>query len=344
MPIYAQGDDAVVAVLEAVDATVNGPVRGWIERLGPQGVKWRYELENLPPGTDFETTLAVPQPGQPALLVVTFQTPYAPEGGRYGQALSIDLDSGKVDVVVPLGYPRIQGQRKPDNDDRLHVFGALRLKDGRLAVYGGDDAGPYRWWVGLRGAEGDFLWDAGAPRRGFGEAQDLRETATGLEVLVNAIAYTVDFRDRHLLIRLGRTGHILGVEDLGSLGASEMAFVGADRMMVAAEEDGDYVVRLRGPGKAVLELGRLPRETHFDSQAGPYLVFVSLGGTRWFLPVDESAPPLFPDGIEGPPVDGRYVIDANGRPVQYALQQKCLEERDQGECRRLELTLARIEF
>lgn len=343
LPIYAQGDDAVVAVTEALDDSVVPPVRAWIARLGPQGVVWRYDLEDVPPGTELESAFSPPAPGRPALLVLTFQTPRAPQGGHYGQALSIDLASGKVDPVVVLDYPRVPAHGRPDEDDRLHVFGALRLYDGRIAVYGGDDAGPYRWWVGLRGADGTFLWDAGAPRRGYGEAQDMRETATGLEVLVNAIAYTADYRDRHLLVRLSRTGRIMSIDDLGSLGASEIAFVGADRLMVAVEEGDDYVVRLRGPGSATRQLARLPRESHFDSQAGRFLVFVGLDGRRWFLDVD-GQPQGADDGIDAPPVDGRYVVDARGRPAQYVLQQKCLDEPSPGQCRRLELSLVRLDF
>jgi hypothetical protein len=166
VPIFIQDDEAVVAVSEALDASARPPMRAWIERIGAGGVRWRYELDHLPPATFIETAPSPVAADGRTLLAVTFQTLKAPPGGEYGRLLSIDLATGAVDRVVPLRYPRIAAHGKPDDEDRLHVFGALRLQDGRIAIYGGDDVGPYRWWLGLRGADGAFLWDAGAPRRG----------------------------------------------------------------------------------------------------------------------------------------------------------------------------------
>jgi hypothetical protein len=170
-----------------------------------------------------------------------------------------------------------------------------------------------------------------------------REVPGGIELLIQAIAYTPDYRDRHLLVRLDRSGRIVSITDLMPLSGHEAALVDADKLLLVTPADDQRSVVLRDGSGKTRELARFSAGTSLVDQVGPWLVFVDMTSRHWFMSADgrRLGPP---EGIDGPPVEGRYALDANGRPAKYILQQKCTDEPAQGECRRLELSLTKVEF
>ena len=127
------------------------------------------------------------------------------------------------------------------------------------------------------------------------------------------------------------------------LSGHEAALVDADKLLLVTPAGDQRRVALRDRSGKTRELARISADTNLVDRVGPWLVFADLAGRQWFINADgQRLDP--PEGIDGPPVEGRYALDARGRPAKYILQQKCQDEPAQGECRRLELSLAKVQF
>lgn len=350
--IYAGNADIIVAGSEpppgAADPTA--PARGWIERRGANGAQWRIEIDRLPPYPVYlEAAISSVDGAGRAFLALTFQTENPPPNGEYGRLLSIDLATGAVESSTPLHYPRVFAHGKPDNGDTLHVYGVQRLASGDILLFGGDGVGPYRWFAGLRKSDGSFVWDTGAPSRGYGEARSARETEQGFELLVDAIAYTRDYRDRRLLIKLNRAGRIVSTVDLGSLGTDQFQFAD-DGGLIAVRRIGTGIgtvwqlMSIDAQGNARMVEPALPDDARLIGQAGKWLAFDNDIGRQWFMSLDGERIG-FGNGLAIPPGSEivRFEI-VDGRPVEWLLQQSCRRRSAEFDCIGYDLTLLRVTF
>jgi hypothetical protein len=197
----------------------------------------------------------------------------------------------------------------------------------------------------LRHETGELLWDVGAPTRGYGEVRAARQTAQGIELLVNAIAYTHDLRDRHLQIRLNRLGHIVSVKDLGSLGTNQFQFSdngGVIGEMLVSGERQIFTFDARGNAGVIGPV--LPADVRLIARTGRWLVFDNEAGRHLFMSLDGRLLG-FPDGIEIPDRSEIVRFDTiDGRPVEWLLRQRCADRATSFDCRAYELTLLRVAF
>lgn len=344
--LYAGNADIIVAGSEppplGADPAISARI--WIERRGAGGALWRIELDGAPPYPVYlETAISPADANGRAVLAIAFQTETPPASGEYGRILSLDLANGAIESSVPLRYPRVFAQGKPDTGDTLHVYGVQRLASGEILLFGGDGGGPYRWWAGLRKGDGSFVWDAGAPSRGYGEVRSARETAEGIELLVDAIAFTRDYRDRRLLIKLNRAGRIVSTLDLGSLSTDQFQFA-ADGGLLAIRDTGTkrQLALLDAQGNARILDPALPDDTRLIGQAGRWLVFDNDAGRQWFVALDGER---IGKGFAIPP--GSEILRfelVDGRPVEWLLQQSCRRRSAEFDCIGYQLTLQRVTF
>lgn len=349
-PIIVDGDDAVIAMVEYPgESAAAGKMplpRAWLERRGPKGVLWRSEIGGLPRALiGFDAAATPPDAQGRSVVALAFQMESVAAGDSYGRLLSIDLTSGAVAWSEAIGYPRIAGRPKQDGEDRLFLAGVLGLAEGQTLIYGGSGAGPYQWWAGLRGANGKWLWDTGMPTRGYGEVRDARVTANGVELLIYAIAYTRDYRDRYQLVRLDRQGRLASRLDLGSPGDASFWLAGKSGLIVGARRAERLELSLRDDKGVARRFGPdLPEKLSLFDQIGPWLA-LSNDARRVWLVSTEGGQIGFPAGLAGADADGLLMLNTAGtRPVKMMVQRKCLEPAAQSRCRRYELALVRIEF